>query len=132
MTDEYGVTVRVGRGFNSATRSHEIAKTFKTIEKPIQVFFLGDHDPSGECIQEVAARRVRERMLGGRRVLSAFHAMTGSENYGFAVERLAIHAEDIRAFDLPPLRIKMSDSRAAGFYRRHGGQCVELDALPAP
>jgi hypothetical protein len=46
------------------------------------------------------------------------------------MERVAIHREDIDAFDLPPLRIKVSDSRAAAFAHQHGVECVELDALP--
>jgi hypothetical protein len=113
VTDELGVTVRVGRGFNSATCVNEIAQRFATLEKPIRVFYLGDHDPSGHCIEtELYARALR---------------------YGsgeFEMSRLAIHAADIRKFKLPPLRVKESDSRAETFRREHGTQCVELDALP--
>jgi hypothetical protein len=50
----------------------------------------------------------------------------------FAMTRLAIHASDIRDFDLPPQRIKTTDTRAAEFKRRFGPSAatVELDALP--
>jgi hypothetical protein len=48
----------------------------------------------------------------------------------FVLRRLAIHAEDIRKFGLPPLRVKVQDPRASGFVRQHGDECVELDALP--
>ncbi len=113
VTDDLGVTVRVGRGFNSATRVHEIARLFATIEKPIHVFYLGDHDPSGHCIEvELYSRALR---------------------YGsgeFEMKRLAIHAADITKFNLPPLRVKDSDSRARMFRAEHGSECVELDALP--
>jgi len=119
VTDDLGVTVRVGRGFLSTTRAHEIAETFLGIEKPIEVFYLGDHDPSGVCIERDAVRRISEQMDPG-----AF----GSEC--FRLERLAIHPRDISDFDLPPLRIKVSDSRAVAFLREHGSECVELDALP--
>jgi hypothetical protein len=46
--------------------------------------------------------------------------------------RLAIHSEDIRLFNLPPQKIKETDSRAAGFKQRFGAKAatVELDALP--
>jgi hypothetical protein len=46
--------------------------------------------------------------------------------------RLAIHPEDIKAFNLPPQRIKPTDSRAAKFKRRFGAKAptAELDALP--
>lgn len=36
----------------------------------------------------------------------------------------------IEEFNLPPLRVKHSDSRARGFVAVHGKECVELDALP--
>lgn len=119
VTDELGVIVRVGRGFLSTTRAHDIASILQRIRKPKTIFYLGDHDPSGLCIEREAAERVR--------------------NYGsghFAIERLAIHAEDIATFNLPPLRVKTktggdyADSRAEGFVAEYGSECVELDALP--
>jgi len=112
VTDELGVTVRVGRGFLSTTKAHEIAERFKSISKPITVFYLGDHDPSGRIIEADLAARI--------------------EKYGshFALKRLAIFAGDIRKFGLPPLRVKMTDSRAKGFLSKYSDSCVELDALP--
>jgi hypothetical protein len=46
--------------------------------------------------------------------------------------RLAIHPSDIKAFKLPPQKIKATDSRAAGFKQKFGNKAptVELDALP--
>lgn len=112
LTDELGITVRVGRGFLSTTRIHEIAQHFLGLEKPIFVFYIGDHDPSGREIEDNARSRVEE--------------------YGvdFSLQRLAIHAEDISEWILPPLRIKDSDTRAKHFRAHHGEDCVELDALP--
>jgi hypothetical protein len=51
VTDELGVTMRVSRGFTSTTRVHEIASIFMEIMKPIYVYYLGDHDPSGRAIE---------------------------------------------------------------------------------
>jgi len=112
VTDELGVTVRVSRGFTSTTRVYEIALEFTRIVKPIFVFYLGDHDPSGRAIE-----------------LDLFERIS---RYGpdFQMERLAIREIDIDAFNLPPLRIKTSDTRAAAFSRKFGARCVELDALP--
>jgi hypothetical protein len=109
LTDELGITVRVGRGFQSTTRVHEIAEHFESIGKPIYVYYLGDHDPSGREIQDDLILRVRA---------------------DFRLTRLAIHEEDIAKFKLPPLRVKTNDPRAASFLFRHGDECVELDALP--
>lgn len=111
-TDELGVTVRVGRGFLSTTRAHEIAEHFLSIDKPIYVFYLGDFDPSGVAIEADAAARIRR---------------DGAE---FEIERLAIERSDINNFNLPPLRVKDSDTRSTSFRLNHGEECVELDALP--
>lgn len=113
VTDDLGVTVRVGRGFNSATRVHEIARLFAAIKKPIRVFYLGDHDPSGRCIE-----------------VELFTRATRHGSGEFEMKRLAIHAADITKFNLPPLWVKDSDSRAKMFKAEHGSECVELDALP--
>ena len=94
----------------------DIGSFFEGIDKPITVFYLGDHDPSGHVIEEDIHYRV-ETASGCK----------------FSMERLAIHAGDIKKFRLPPQRIKTPDSRAAGFRRRFGAKAatVELDALPA-
>jgi len=112
VTNELGVTVRVSRGFTSTTRVHEIALVFAGISKPIFVYYLGDHDPSGRAIELDLYDRI--------------------SSYGpdFQMARLAIREEDIDDFNLPPLRIKNSDTRAAAFRRAFGNRCVELDALP--
>jgi hypothetical protein len=113
LTNELGITVRVGRGYNSATKRHQIEVLFRQIErggKRIFVLYLGDHDPSGVGIEN----DLREKI----------HA-------NFSIERIAIHPADIRQFNLPPLRVKESDSRSPAFVRNYGPDCVELDALPA-
>lgn len=113
VTNELGLTVRVGRGFLSTTRTHEIGSHFSRSEKPIHVFYLGDFDPSGVEIEEDAKQRVLSQGFTS-----------------FKMERLAIHKADIDLFDLPPLRVKDSDSRSSMFEIKHGSECVELDALP--
>ena len=113
-TDHYGVIIRANRGFTSTTKVYEIAEYFQKLsDKSINVFYLGDHDPSGITIQEELYSRLKE--------------------YGtpyFEMTRLAIHKADIELFNLPPLRIKDSDTRAKKFRQNYGEDCVELDALP--
>jgi hypothetical protein len=111
LADELGITVRVTRGFSSATKRHEIEAQVRKIgrTKKIFVLYLGDHDPSGIAIE----KNLRETI----------HA-------DFTIERIAIHAVDIAKFNLPPLRVKEDDRRSKGFVRDHGSDCVELDALP--
>jgi len=111
VTDDLGVTVRVGRGYNSATKRHEIEVLFRQISrtKRIYVLYLGDFDPSGMSIEKVLTEKI---------------------NANFSFRRLAIHKADIKRFNLPPLLTKESDSRTPGFIEKHGKDCVELDALP--
>jgi hypothetical protein len=136
-TDSLGVRVRPGKGFQSTTKVHEIAELFSGITKPIFVYYLGDHDPSGRNAEDELKDRVHSHLADllcemeftdreghYRRVGHA-----GAGTY-FFMERLAIHAKDIRTFRLPPLKVKSTDSRAVGFREKYGKQCVELDALP--
>jgi hypothetical protein len=113
LTNELGITVRVGRGFNSETRVFEIAQILAQTGKPNVVLFLGDHDASGRDIE----RDWKKRLLDN-----------GSRP--FELRRVAIHAGDIKKFKLPPQRVKSNDSRASKFIQKYGEQCVELDALP--
>lgn len=110
---ELGILVRVGRGFLSTTKAHEIAERFASISKPTTAFYLGDHDPSGRNIESDLKARIRKYGSGP-----------------FALKRLAIHATDITKFSLPPLRVKVTDSRAREFLSKYSNRCVELDALP--
>lgn len=113
LTDELAVIVCACRGFASATWANNIAELFRKTEKPKMVFYLGDHDPSGRCIE----REVRKRIL----------------QYGsgpFTMRRLAILAGDIERFDLPPLRVKPSVPRTVAFLGQYKNSCVELDSLP--
>jgi hypothetical protein len=112
VTSELGIMVRVARGFLSTTKAHDLAEAIRRDERPMQVFYLGDHDPSGRQIETDLRERITDYSAK------------------FTITRLAIHAADITKFNLPPLRVKETDSRAAGFLRRYSNRCVELDALP--
>jgi hypothetical protein len=116
IADKWGFTIRVCHGFGSTGMEQQIGECFERVAKPITVFYLGDHDPSGHSIEEDIHRRVE--------------VASGCE---FIMRRLAIHPADIEAFNLPPQKIKASDSRAAGFREQFGSTAatVELDALPA-
>lgn len=124
VTDELGITVRVGRGFNSTTGVHDIAELFSTVKKPKHVFYVGDHDPDGRAIEESIRQRALELGSGP-----------------FAMRRLAVNVGDIKRFNLPPMRIKRFDddhekaglpksSRGKAFLRKYRDETIELDALP--
>jgi hypothetical protein len=129
VTDELGVRVRPGRGFQSTTKVHEIAELFAACKKEISVYYVGDHDASGRCAEDELKERVHRHLLNIC-VEQGKPTMCAATGTYFSIQRLAIHPADIRSFRLPPLKVKSTDSRAPGFRKKYGNQCVELDALP--
>lgn len=107
----YGVTLNVGRGFDSATSVRNAAERFGDGEN-ITVLYFGDFDPSGEDM----VRSLRERLL----------------EHGSRPEivKCALTFEDIERYELPPDFTKATDTRRAAFVARFGDVAVELDALP--
>jgi hypothetical protein len=112
---KYGITLRVCRGFGSAGMEDQVGRLFEGIDKPIVVFYIGDHDASGDLIGEDMHRRVEI-----------------ASGVPFKMKRLAIHARDIKAFQLPPQQVKDKDVRAKRFRQKFGrnAKTVELEALP--
>jgi hypothetical protein len=115
LAAELGVVLRVCKGYASTGMESQIGEDFELIDKPIFVFYVGDHDPSGHDIPRDIHRRAQQ-----------------ASGKNFPIERLAIHPEDIRLFHLPPQTIKEKDPRAKGFKGEFGTKAhtVELDALP--
>jgi hypothetical protein len=109
----YGVTFRVMHGYGSATAVYQAAQDSQRGEKPLTVFYVGDHDPSGLHMSEVdLPRRLKE--------------------YGGVVDliRLALTEQDTRS-GLPwfATETKRHDPRFRWYLERHGSRCWELDAL---
>jgi hypothetical protein len=110
--DSFGVPTFVCRGFASLSSLHSAAQTFRRmedLEKHVVVAYIGDHDPSGICID----RKARETL---------------AEDFGVGVEfeRIAVTPEQIERYDLPTRPAKEGDTRA----RDWQGGCVEVDAMP--
>ena len=112
---QYGVTFRVMHGYGSATSIHGAAQDSVESDKPLTVFYIGDHDPSGMQMSEID---LPERLA----------------RYGGCAEiiRLALDARDVGA-DSPwpwfPAEDKASDSRYEWFRENYGTRCWEVDAL---
>jgi hypothetical protein len=65
-------------------------------------------------------------MDGVREVAEEFVAVASrSPLLDIELRRVAIFKQAIRRFDLPPLRVKNSDSRSPEFIHKHGDQCIE-------
>ena len=113
VLDDYGVTFRVMHGYASATSLYDAARDSRASDKPLEVLYVGDWDPSGLHMSEIDLPGRLEK-YGGR--LSLF--------------RLALTSGDTRA-GLPSFdaETKRSDARFQWFARQFGGRCWELDAL---
>lgn len=107
---DLGVGILALGGYSSQTYVDEVARDVSYYKRPAVLLYAGDFDPSGMDI---------DRDFGER---------TGC----FAeVVRVALDAEQVATYNLPPQMGKRTDSRAAGFVAKHGALVqVELDALP--
>ena len=111
VLDLYGVTLNVARGYDGWDSVHNAAERFGD-GSAVVVLYFGDFDPSGEDM----VRSLRERL--------AFFGCHPE------IIKVALAADDISSYNLPPDFTKITDTRRAKFVARHGDVSVELDALP--
>jgi hypothetical protein len=110
--EPFGVPVFPMKGFGSGSALHSIAQSIRYYQqrgKVVFVYHLGDHDPSGRCIDESTVRNLEED-----------HGVI------FNFERIAVTPEQIKQYNLPTRPTKKTDSRSRNFE----GESVEVDALP--
>ena len=112
--NRYSIRTFPTRGYPSFSYVQTMAKYMQTRlgGKPTIVLYFGDFDPSGVDIE----RDLEDRL--GR---------YGAREY--KVKRIALTAEQIKQYKLPPMPVKRSDARAESFMAEHGDKSVELDAL---
>lgn len=107
---EYGIPVVSLGGYSSQTYVDEVVEDIEDQDRPAILIYAGDFDPSGKDI---------------------LRDFKGRVNLFTEVERIALNAEQIQQYDLPPQEGKATDPRASRFIAEHGYLCqVELDALP--
>jgi hypothetical protein len=51
IANKWGITLRTIHGFSSTGMESDTGNFFEELQKEITVFYLGDHDPSGHCIE---------------------------------------------------------------------------------
>lgn len=107
----------VNRGYSSQSAMRDAALRFQREARerdeciPV-LFYLGDHDPSGEdMVRDIADR----------------FALFGVD---VDVRKLALTMDQVEEYNPPPNPAKMSDSRAEGYVAKHGASSWEVDALP--
>jgi hypothetical protein len=107
---DLGVPIVALGGYSSQTFVDDVAEDVSARDRLAVLLYAGDFDPSGEDIDRDFVERA-----------DCFDK----------VVRVALTAEQVTEYDLPPAMGKATDSRAAAFVARHGELVqVELDALP--
>lgn len=107
---DLGVPILALGGYSSQSYVQDVKADVSASGRPAVLLYAGDFDPSGEDIDRDFVARA---------------------DCFAKVVRVALTAEQVAAYDLPPQPGKRADSRAAGFVARHGQLVqVELDALP--
>ena len=116
IADKYHVITSSNRGYSSQTAMRDAAHRFAWAafkeKKKLKLFYIGDHDPSGEdMVRDIEARFM----------------MFGIE---VPVTKLTLTIDQVRQFKLYPNPVKMLDSRNKEYTRKFGNKCWETDALP--
>ena len=109
---EWDVPLGVLRGYCSESFAHEMGEVVSASKKPVFIYQLGDHDPSGIGAWEDFQKKV--------------HRFAPSAEVIF--ERLAVTPEQITSMGLETRPTKREDPRAKNF----DGESVEVDAIRAP
>jgi len=106
----YRMNLVVCKGYPSVTRLRE-AKEARQVPANVQyvILYFGDFDPSGVDIE----RHINDEL----------------RSYGITVVRVALTQQQVKAYNLPSLMPKKSDTRYEGFVKQYGNIAVELDAL---
>lgn len=115
LANEFHATLMVNKGYSSQSAMYAASKRYlyhQNKRKNLVLFYLGDHDPSGEDM----VRDIEDRLT-----------MFGVKN--LEVRKLALTPAQIQQYDPPPNPVKFTDSRSAKYQSEHGDECWEVDAL---
>jgi hypothetical protein len=116
ITREYDIHLNVIRGQVSESFAWNIADEWSRIDKPIQVLYFGDHDPSGLNIEA----SLRNRLLG---------FLPKEKREWVFFKRLGANNADFRNSDLISIPVKKKDKSAREYLKTYGDRCVEVDAI---
>jgi len=122
LAREFHVPLMVNKGYSSASAMFESADRIARATggqvsslhaKPVTIFYLGDHDPSGEdMVRDIETRLVE------------FGCGT------LFVDKIALTMDQVKEYNPPPNPAKISDPRAKAYIEKFGDSSWEVDALP--
>lgn len=134
VTSTWDVPLMVTRGYPSLSFLYSAAETIADQEKPVYLYYFGDHDPSGIDIPRKVEADLRkfvfDLQLGNSDLDFSYDddldGFDKAMNTNIHFERVAVMPEQIQSMNLPTRPTKRTDSRAKGFE----GESVEVDAIP--
>jgi len=105
VTAKYRMSIQVLRGFASLSmyRTALLRAAKRGVTK---ILYVGDFDPSGLLIKEVAEKEMAVQ-----------------------VEKIALTLEQIKRYNPPSIPVNRRDSRAKDYVKKYGGRCWEVEAL---
>jgi hypothetical protein len=110
----YHVPVGVGRGYSSVTSLDETAERFRASGKDHFILLIaGDLDPEGENIAQTWGACLQDEH--------------GVDN--LTTVKVGVNPDQVIDYNLSPLPVKTTSSRAAGFEAVHGSHVYELEAF---
>ena len=117
LAKEFHVPLMVNKGYSSASAMFESAARINRVtndcDKPATIFYLGDHDPSGEdMVRDIETRLVE----------------FGCSD--LTVTKIALTMNQVEEYDPPPNPAKISNPRAKAYIEKFGDSSWEVDALP--
>lgn len=114
VTEEYDVPLHPIRGYSSTSYAWSISESWEGIEKPITIYYLGDHDPSGRDLE----RNIQQKL-----------SRYGDRSFRWV--RLGVNLDHFSEFNIKPLAPKKNDKRYKWFVKQWGKKCAEAEAIPA-
>ena len=111
------ITEKVGRATNgdagglsrSISFLHSASEVIAAQDRPVYLYYFGDHDPSGVDIDRFTEKKI----------------LSDAPDCDLTFNRIAVLREQIKELQLPTRPTKRSDSRAKSFR----GNSVEVDAI---
>ena len=108
-TEIWDVPLMVTRGYPSLSFLHGAAEAIEYEDKPVFLYYFGDHDPSGVDIPRKVEADLREF----------------APDTEIHFERVAVTLQQIEKWQLPGRPTKQTDTRSKNFV----GDSVEVDAI---
>jgi hypothetical protein len=93
--------------------ARQIRNEARNLVKKPYIFYLGDHDPSGEDMVRDIGDRLKEFGV-----------------WLLEVKKVALTMVQVKKYNPPPNPAKITDPRAAEYIKKHGEHSWEVDALP--